>query len=51
MKVLRQRKYLFALLALLVVFAACKGESPTGHGDRDCGGGTSVHRRSARRSR
>lgn len=29
MKVLRQRKYLFALLALLVVFAACKGESPT----------------------
>ncbi|HEX9160485.1 MAG TPA: IPT/TIG domain-containing protein [Thermoanaerobaculia bacterium] len=29
MKVLRERKYLFALLALLVVFAACKGESPT----------------------
>lgn len=29
MKVLRQRKFLFALLALLVVFAACKGESPT----------------------
>jgi hypothetical protein len=29
MKVLRQRKYLFALLALLVVFAGCKGESPT----------------------
>jgi len=29
MKVLRQRKYLFVLLALLVVFAACKGESPT----------------------
>ena len=29
MKVLRQRKYMFALLALLVVFAACKGESPT----------------------
>ncbi|HUP48246.1 MAG TPA: IPT/TIG domain-containing protein [Thermoanaerobaculia bacterium] len=26
---LRQRKYLFALLALLLVFAACKGESPT----------------------
>lgn len=29
MKDLRQRKYWFALLALLLVFAACKGESPT----------------------
>ena len=26
---LRQRKYVFALLALLFVFGACKGESPT----------------------
>ena len=26
---LRQRKYIFALLALLFVFGACKGESPT----------------------
>jgi hypothetical protein len=29
MKVLRQQKTLMALLALLVVFGACKGESPT----------------------
>ena len=29
MKDLRQRKYWFALMALLLVFAACKGESPT----------------------
>ncbi len=46
MKVLRQQKYLFALLALLVVFAACKGESPTaptangGTGGGTSGGGT-----------
>ena len=46
MKVLRQRKFLFALLALLVVFAACKGESPTaptptgGTGGGTTGGGT-----------
>ncbi|HSP16305.1 MAG TPA: IPT/TIG domain-containing protein [Thermoanaerobaculia bacterium] len=46
MKVLRGRKYLFALLALLVVFAACKGESPTaptaggGGGGGTGGGGT-----------
>jgi IPT/TIG domain len=37
MKVLRERKYLIALLALLVVFAACKGESPTAP---TAGGGT-----------
>ncbi|MGZ7040215.1 MAG: IPT/TIG domain-containing protein, partial [Thermoanaerobaculia bacterium] len=29
MRTLRQRKYLFALLAILALFAACKGESPT----------------------
>ena len=29
MNYLRQRQYLFALMALLLVFAACKGESPT----------------------
>lgn len=29
MKIFRERKNLFALCALLVVFAACKGESPT----------------------
>ena len=43
MKVLRQRKYLFALLALLVVFAGCKGESPTAPtptGGTSGGGGT-----------
>jgi IPT/TIG domain-containing protein len=46
MKVLRGRKYLFALLALLAVFAACKGESPTaptaggGGGGGTGGGGT-----------
>jgi large repetitive protein len=41
---LRQRKYLFALLVLLVVFAGCKGESPTaptaGGGGGTPGGGT-----------
>lgn len=37
MKVFRERKYLIALLALLVVFAACKGESPTAP---TAGGGT-----------
>ncbi|MGZ5476888.1 MAG: hypothetical protein ACXW29_11950, partial [Thermoanaerobaculia bacterium] len=37
MKVLRERKYLIALLALLVVFGACKGESPTAP---TAGGGT-----------
>ena len=40
---LRQRKYLFALLVLLVVFAGCKGESPTaptaGGGGGTPGGG------------
>lgn len=42
MKVLRQQKYLFALLALLVVFAACKGESPTAPtANGGSGGGTS----------
>ena len=46
MKVLRQRTYLFALLALLVVFAGCKGESPTaptpngGSGGGGTSGGT-----------
>ena len=43
MKVLRQRKFLFALLALLVVFTACKGESPTAPtptGGTSGGGGT-----------
>src|ERR1700737_2940371 len=29
MRTLRQRKYLFALLAILALFTACKGESPT----------------------
>ena len=41
MKVLRQRRYLFALLALLVVFGACKGESPTAPAPGgSAGGGT-----------
>src|SRR5450432_4030781 len=46
MKVLKQRTYLFALLALLVVFAGCKGESPTaptpngGSGGSGSSGGT-----------
>ncbi|HVS30320.1 MAG TPA: IPT/TIG domain-containing protein, partial [Thermoanaerobaculia bacterium] len=44
MKVLRQRKYLFALLALLVVFGGCRGEDPTappvGGGPGGSGGGT-----------
>jgi hypothetical protein len=46
MKVLRQQTYLFALLALLVVFAGCKGESPTaptpngGSGGGGTSGGT-----------
>ena len=44
MKVLRQRKYLFALLALLVVFGGCRGEDPTappvGGGSGGSGGGT-----------
>ncbi len=39
MKVLRGRKILFALLALLVVFAACKGESPTAPTPQGGGGG------------
>jgi hypothetical protein len=39
MKVLRERKYLLALLALLVVFAACKGESPTAPTAGGGGGG------------
>jgi hypothetical protein len=39
MKVLRDRKYLLALLALLVVFAGCKGESPTAPTAGGGGGG------------
>ncbi|MGZ8866739.1 MAG: IPT/TIG domain-containing protein, partial [Thermoanaerobaculia bacterium] len=37
----RQQKYLFALLALLVVFAGCKGESPTAPPIQGPGGGGS----------
>lgn len=40
MKTFRQRKYLFALLALLVVFAGCKGESPTAPPPSNGGGST-----------
>src|SRR5712691_9549574 len=39
MKTMRQNKYLFALLALLLVFAACKGESPTAPAPTTPGGG------------
>jgi hypothetical protein len=39
MNSLRQQKYLFALLALLVVFAGCKGESPTAPPIQGPGGG------------
>ncbi|HET7706482.1 MAG TPA: IPT/TIG domain-containing protein [Thermoanaerobaculia bacterium] len=39
MNKLRQQKYLFALLALLVVFAGCKGESPTAPPITPPGGG------------
>src|SRR5437763_6937209 len=39
MKMLRERKYLFALLGLLLVFAACKGESPTAPAPGGGGGG------------
>ena len=39
MRTLRQRKYLFALLAILALFAACKGESPTAP-PLNSGGGT-----------
>ncbi len=38
MKTIRQKNYLFALLTLLAVFAACKGESPTA--PPPSGGGT-----------
>jgi hypothetical protein len=37
----KQQKYLFALLALLVVFAGCKGESPTAPPIQGPGGGGS----------
>jgi hypothetical protein len=40
MNTMRQRKYLFALLMLLAVFAACKGESPTAPPTSTSGGGT-----------
>jgi len=40
MRTLRQRKYLFALLAILALFAACKGESPTAPPLNSGGGGT-----------
>lgn len=40
MKILRDRKYLFALLGLLLVFAACKGESPTAPNPSTGGGGS-----------
>jgi len=40
MKIMRQQKYLFALLMLLAVFAACKGESPTAPTSTSGGGGT-----------
>jgi hypothetical protein len=39
MKTMRQRQYLFALLMLLAVFAACKGESPTAPTSTSGGGG------------
>jgi len=39
MKTMRQKKYLFALLMLLAVFAACKGESPTAPTSTSGGGG------------
>jgi hypothetical protein len=39
MKTMRQRTYLFALLTLLAVFAACKGESPTAPPTSTSGGG------------
>src|SRR5947209_6500709 len=44
-KTMRQQKYLFALLLLLAVFAACKGESPTAPPSTSTsgsGGGTPV---------
>src|SRR5258708_39462855 len=37
---IRQRKLMFALLALLLVPAACKGESPTAPNPTPGGGGT-----------
>jgi hypothetical protein len=37
---IRQRKLMFALLALLLVFAGCKGESPTAPNPTPGGGGT-----------
>jgi IPT/TIG domain/Abnormal spindle-like microcephaly-assoc'd, ASPM-SPD-2-Hydin len=39
MRTMRQKKYLFALLMLLAVFAACKGESPTAPTSTSGGGG------------
>src|ERR1051325_6825843 len=40
MNTFRQRKFLFALLALLVIFAGCKGESPTAPPPSNGGGST-----------
>ncbi|HEV7920598.1 MAG TPA: IPT/TIG domain-containing protein [Thermoanaerobaculia bacterium] len=40
MKMFRQRKFLFALLAMLVIFAGCKGESPTAPPPSTGGGST-----------
>lgn len=40
MKTMRQKSNLFALLMLLAVFAACKGESPTAPTSTSPGGGT-----------
>jgi len=40
MKTFRQRKFLFALLAMLVIFAGCKGESPTAPPPSSGGGST-----------
>jgi IPT/TIG domain/HYDIN/CFA65/VesB-like, Ig-like domain len=42
MKTMRQKKNLFALLMLLAVFAACKGESPTAPTSTSGGGGGTV---------
>src|SRR4051794_10992013 len=39
MRTLRQRKYVFALLAILALFGACKAESPTAP-PVNSGGGT-----------
>lgn len=42
MKIMRQKTNLFALLMLLGVFAACKGESPTAPTSTSGGGGTTT---------